>query len=208
VRESTGDVGLNLIERIGHSRKASFAAALFVILAAAFGYAATVSSGQGSVCDVKRALLETYGTPVYNRATQLSDDTYSAKVYLEIARKSSELDQKREYAHLAILSVNAAIGKAIEFEQKSKVNLWPYPSDPNLKSNIYYAKTFQNIENLERRQLRIIAQQFDNQFDEHTAEFGNCNFASVLGDWLGLLAVLFTFLSVSLISIREYHNHA
>lgn len=199
---------MNLIQRIGHSRKASFAAAFFVILAAVFGYAATVSSGQGSVCDVKRALLETYGSPVYNRATQLSDDTYSAQVYLEIARKSSELDKKREYAHLAILSVNAAIGNAIEFEQKSKEKLWSYPTDPNVMSDVYYAKTFQDIENLERKQLRIIAQQFDNQFDEHTAEFGNCNFASALADWLGLLAVLFTFLSVSLISIREYHNHA
>lgn len=192
------------VKRGARSRGLSAAAAVAIVLGTAGTYISGDIAGDIQSCNVRRELLKN-GSPDLQELRAALHKIPEARAYAALALGTMDVEQRREYAFLAVTAANTAIMLTPSLPD-AKPSLFEYPTDQQLTSLRYMVALSRKVNDLDIRQLPSGLRAHDRNFLETISDLNNCDHMEDVGDAFGGAAILLTLLSLALIGLREYHQ--
>ena len=203
LRRATSAIA-NAVKRGARSRWLSAAAAVAIVLGTAGTYISGDIAGDIQSCNVRRELLKN-GSPDLQDLRAALHKIPEARAYATLALGTMDVEQRREYAFLAVTAANTAIMLTPSLPD-AKPPLFEYPTDQQLTSLRYMVGFSRQVNDLDIRQLRSGLRAHDRNFVDTMFDLHNCDRLEAVGDAFGGAAILLTLLSLALIGLREYHQ--
>jgi hypothetical protein len=177
------------------------------VLGTAGTYVAGDIEADTQSCSVRRELILMNGSPDLQAGRSALLKTPEARTYLALAIGTLNLEQRREYAFLGVTAANTAImATPSKGKGGGEVELIAFPTDKQLLSLPYMAGLAQRVNRLDIDQLVQTLKVHDQNFAEKLSDLRECDHLADVGAIIGVMALLFTLLSVAMIAFREYHQ--